>query len=239
MSTTLDYPLISCICITSNREEMLFKSIIAFAHQTYPSKELIVSYPYTEEPTKKLLDYLEENTSINIQRIERKESCSIGKARNHAVERANGYYICIWDDDDIHHQNRLTEQYNALDSYEKTFDASIIGQILLFQLFNQTAYLAFPSYWSCTLLCSKKLLLTHPFLDQNQFESKLILKHLSANSMASLIYQQPHLYTYVFHGRNLMKYTSFLYIVNQSSPVENEISVAIGNLVSQKLDIPY
>ena len=218
---------------------MLFKSILAFAHQTYPNKELIVSYPYTDELTKKLLIYLKENTSINILPLERNENCSIGKARNQAVESANGSYICIWDDDDIHHQNRLTEQYNALDPCEKTFEASIIGQILLFQLFNQTAYLTFPSYWSCTLLCSKKLMLTHPFLDQNQFESKPLLKHLSENSMASLIYQQPHLYTYVFHGRNLMKYTSFLYIVNESSSVVNEISVAIGNLVSHKLDIQY
>jgi len=239
MNSKDDLPIISCICITANRTEMLFKSILAFGQQNYPRKELVVSYPNTDQPTKILLEYLGENTNINLLKVERVENCTLGEARNQAIEHANGVYICIWDDDDLHHEHRLTEQFNSLNVDGKTMDASLIAQILLFQVFNQTAYMAFPSYWSCTLLCLKELVRLYPFLNQNQFESKPLLTHLTRNGLASLIYASPHLYTHVFHGRNLMKYTSFLYIINKSTLVRNDTSEAIRDLVSQKVAILY
>jgi len=236
MNIDIDCPLISCICVTSNRTEMLLKSIISFSQQTYPNKELVISYPENDEPTKKLLDYIANNTDLPILRVDRDEKCSIGKARNLAIEYSNGKYICIWDDDDIHFENRLTEQYDALNFQGQSYRASTIAQILLFQCFNQTAYLSFASLWSCTLLCLKVDLLNYPCLDQNQFECKPVLTYLSSGSLLSLLYNHPFLYTYVFHGKNLMKYTSFLYIINESSTLEQRISLAIRDRVALRID---
>ena len=115
---------------------MLFKSVFAFAHQTYPNKELVVSYPSNDEYTQRLLFYFIENKSINIIPLERTENCSVGTARNQAVEVAKGDYICIWDDDDIHEEKRLSTQFNALEPDGKIFEASVIVQILLYQVFN-------------------------------------------------------------------------------------------------------
>jgi len=229
MNINTDYPLVSCICVTRNRTEMLLKSILSFAHQTYPNKEMVISYPENDELTKKLLDYIEHNTNLPIIQVVRDEISSIGNARNSAIERAKGKFICIWDDDDINFETRLTEQFNILNFEGRSYNASIIAQILLFQSFNQTAYLSFPSLWSCTLLCLKEDLINYPCLDENQFECKPVLNYLSSGNFLSLLYNQPFLYTYVYHGKNLMKYTSFLYIINESSTVEQQVSSAIND----------
>lgn len=231
-------PLISCICITENRPEMLFKSILSFAQQTYENKELVISYPKTDEKTRLLVNYFLENKGISLISLERKENESIGKARNKAIANSNGEYICIWDDDDIFHEVRIAEQYNALLTNNDQFQASVISQIFLYHIFNLTAYVSFPSYWACTLLCKREYILNNLCSDTDQFECKPILNYLNSTNQLISINSSPFLYTYVFHGGNLMQYSSFLYLVNQSFPISIEITTNIREYLEFKAEIP-
>lgn len=48
-----------------------------------------------------------------------------GYARNRAIERSSGVYLCFLDSDDVMHHDRVMEQYNAC----KAFPNSIIGSL--------------------------------------------------------------------------------------------------------------
>jgi hypothetical protein len=231
-------PLISCICITDSRIEMLLKSIISFEQQTYPNKELVISYPYTDQQTKQLVQYLLENTTLPIISVERNKADSIGMARNNAVSRANGEYICMWDDDDLYANTRLTMHFESLVIDHHQFQASVLCQILLYHRFDQRAYLSFPSYWACTLFCKKAILQEHPCEDTDQFEYSTVIRFLNSNQLLCSI-GDPTLYVAVFHGKNLIKYSTFLYLVNQSETISKEISEEIKNHTDLKIKLPF
>ena len=219
-----ELPLISCICITAHRPEMLYRAIVSFDQQDYPNKELVISYPEADQITKDLVGRFIDETDIAIIEIERNNSHSIGRARNNAIENCNGDYVCIWDDDDLYFPSRITEQYNSIVRYNHAYEGAVLLHILLYHRFNQSAYVSYPSYWSCTLLCNKKHLITHPCADSDQFECMPVINYLAASNLLLAIDSQPHLYTFMFHGLNLMNYINFLYIINDSHFTSEEVS---------------
>lgn len=234
MDNTIHLPLISCICITDNRPEMLLRAILSFDQQNYTNKELIISYPNKDQVTKNLLD-LVIPAIINVIRIERVDQLSIGMARNEAIEKSNGEYVCMWDDDDIYHFARITEQYNAIRQNEENSMACILTRILLYHANIYTAYLSFPSYWGSTLLCKKEIYLQYPCLNRNQFEYADILYNLELKNCLQYITANPSLYTSVFHGDNTMKYTTFFYLINRSEPVNEEVSLSIKSQLANSI----
>jgi hypothetical protein len=76
------YPLISCICITDSRPELLLKAIRSFDGQNYPNRELIVSVPKEDTVSKNLIQNIIELSSMNISMTERTKETTIGEARN-------------------------------------------------------------------------------------------------------------------------------------------------------------
>ncbi|WP_353905581.1 glycosyltransferase [Pedobacter sp.] len=231
------FPLISCICVTDNRVEMLYKCIISFEQQNYPNKELVISYPQTDYKTQQFVQHLLDYRSVPIIGVKRDKNESIGMARNNAIAIATGVYVCMWDDDDLYEESRLIVQYTTLNSDGRLFQANVLSQILLYHQFNQTAYLSFPSYWACTLLCRKDHLVQYPCLDADQFEYAGILNFLNNNQLLCSI-PAPSLYISVFHGRNLIRYSTFLFLVNQSETIPTEISDSIKHHLEWQVQLP-
>lgn len=232
------FPQISCICITDNRIDMLLKSIISFEQQDYPNKQLLISYPDTDHLTSQLIQYLLENTLVPLMYVERPKSESIGQARNHAIARATGDYICMWDDDDLYSTTRLSIQYYALHAGKFNAQASVMSHVLFYHPFNQSAYLSFPSYWACSLLCKKDVFTGHKCIDTDQFEYKSILNFLLSEQLLCII-DDPSIYVFVFHGKNLIRYSTFLYLLNQSETVPKEISENIKIHLDMKIELPF
>ena len=235
MAPETQVPLISCICITKDRADMLFKSILSFSQQSYMNKELVISYSTNDLQSRSLINHCKKNGGISIITIERNDSQTIGEARNDAIQIAKGTYICLWDDDDIYDPSRIAEQYNALLTNPKQFHGSVISQILLYHQFNQTAYLSFQSWWSCTLLCRKDLIQSIYCINDNQFECVPIINYLKSNNHLIAINAKPTLYTFVYHGTNLMPYSSFLYLINQSYTIQQEISQSIKKYLAYNI----
>lgn len=62
-------PLISCICITSNRSTLLQRALACFERQDYPMKELVISYPENDFLTKRVVEQIEELSTIKMAHL--------------------------------------------------------------------------------------------------------------------------------------------------------------------------
>jgi glycosyltransferase involved in cell wall biosynthesis len=82
--------------------------------------------------TELVLDNLKESPDLNIIRIKRPCEETLGNARNNAIYRCEGKYVCIWDDDDWHHEERLNIQLNAIISSKSNYLGSILSRIILY-----------------------------------------------------------------------------------------------------------
>lgn len=224
METNQSLPLISCICITKNRLAELQRAIILFQQQTYPTKELIICYPEEDTKTPEIINQILKTVDITIVQLKRSDSITIGEARNQAVKNSSGHYICLWDDDDLYYPTRLADQFNSLQTNIGNFDASILPHIIFYEATAHLGFLSYPSYWACTLLCKKNHLLAYPYEDKNDLEYVPIMEFLKSQNLFSPVQLNPFLYIYIYHGTNIIPYTTFLFFINQSDTLSNDDS---------------
>lgn len=236
MKIKSDYPLISCICITHNRPELLLHSIISFEHQNYPNKELVVSYPNTDETSRNMIEKVIRLSQLNVIQVEREKEESLGRARNLAVRNANGDYICTWDDDDWHHPERLTYQMNAILS-DQQYKASMIRRVILYNKVTSTAYLSASYNWSGTLLCEKELIKQHPHQATNRLEDTPLILFLESEKYLYHIEDIYELYIYVNHGSNLLDPIHFRYFTRNGPKFNPEITKDIENTIGASFEI--
>jgi len=237
MKIKLIHPLISCICITQDRPSLLLKAIVSFDTQNYPNRELVISYPKQDIETKKLIDSILELSDMRILRIEREENESLGTARNNAIEKCSGDYICLWDDDDWYHAKRLAHQYNTMLVNGQFRDASILTRVMLFDATTQKGYLSFPYLWGGSLLCKKEHMLRNPFADSDVAEDAPVIKYLESNKLLHYIADSAYLYLYVYHGKNALSYFHFCYYLKKSEQLDKESTDWIRNLLDVKVEI--
>ena len=96
-------PLVSCLCVTYNRPQLLKEAVYFFLAQDYDNKELIIVNDQKEifykccEPNVKVYNF---NTRFG----------SLGEKRNHAKKLASkkAKYIFWIDDDDVYYPNFLS-----------------------------------------------------------------------------------------------------------------------------------
>lgn len=223
-----DNPLISCICITNNRPLLLERAIANFYGQVYPNKELIISYPVGDDQTKLILDHvLKQELEMTIIAIERDVEEKLGSARNTAIRKCNGDYVCIWDDDDWYHPERLSIQYNSMKNIGSGCQASVLTNILLYDSTTQKAYLSFPYTWDGTLLCRKEILYQNQYSFLNKAEDSHIIKFLDSKKLLHYINDYPFLYIYIYHGQNTWDYTHYEYFLKKSTLLDQETTKII------------
>ncbi len=102
-----DHPLVSAVMPTcAGREKMVKYSIEQFKRQTWSEKELII----VNEGT----DWLTDGSEVNIKEVRvHPGRYACGGLRNFGDALA-GEYIITWDDDDIHHPDRIKKQIEAI-----------------------------------------------------------------------------------------------------------------------------
>ena len=98
----MNYPFISCKCITYGRVSTLEEALYSFLRQEYEGKkELIIVNDY---PLQKLKFDHPEVKIFNLD----KTFTTIGDKENFAIERCSGELIAVWDDDDVALSNHLS-----------------------------------------------------------------------------------------------------------------------------------
>ena len=232
-----DYPLISCICITCDRTELLQNAINYFQNQNYPNKELVISYPKKDKTTPALINQILNQNSINILKLERDDQETLGNSRNLAIAKCNGDYICTWDDDDWYHSNRLKFQYDSMRSTGKGHQACVLTRIILYDSTTNNAYLSNSYTWDCTLLCRKEIIFQNQYAHLDKAEDTHIIKFLDSRNILYHIEDFPFLYVYIYHGKNTWNYSHFEYFLERSELLDEEITLTIRkalNLLIQR-----
>lgn len=237
MIIRLRYPLISCVCITDSRPDFLLKSIIYFDSQKYPNKELVISYPEDDLATENLIKKVIDRSGLNIVIIERSKNITLGKARNEAVEKSNGNYICTWDDDDFYFENRLLDQYNNMISVRQKREACILTNVVLYDGIKHTAHLSDYYNWAGTLLCKKSLVLQHPYADTNTAEDGNLIKYLTSSKYLHTIPDQAHLYVYNYHGKNTLNKYYFNYFQRKGGLLKQESLDYFSSSINMKVSL--
>jgi glycosyltransferase involved in cell wall biosynthesis len=237
MKIKLMHPLVSCICFTDNRPDFLLKSIIAFDQQNYPNTELVISYPTDDDASKKVVKDVIAATDIRIVVVERNGNLSIGGARNEAFAKANGEYLCIWDDDDMYEFSRVADQYNLLHGQGRYFEASVLTRIMLHDCMFKMCYVSDFRFWPSSLLCKKSILLAHPCPDTNQNELEPLMLCLRNHKLLLKIPNNPLLDVNVFHGENTMHYFVYKRLNDKGILIEQEFATKIEKQLAEQISI--
>lgn len=207
-------PLITCVCVTKNRPNLLQRSIECYLRQTYPNKKLVVVSQGDEKNNNFTLKYLKEINRPDILFVEAPSMLTLGAMRNVSIELATGEIICQWDDDDVYHPERLITQYKALISDSRNV-ASLYSDFLKYFSNSQELYWcdwSKESEYSHRFLCGSIMFYKSLFHMWENFypergsqsgreeDLHVLEKLISKGSIAPVAagYQ----YIYVYHGIN-------------------------------------
>jgi hypothetical protein len=99
--SNIDYPFISCRCITYGRIQFLEEAVNSFLLQEYPGKkELIIVNDYPLQNIKY------DHPEIKIYNLDTIFN-TIGEKENFTIDKCSADIIALWDDDDIEMPNHL------------------------------------------------------------------------------------------------------------------------------------
>ena len=193
-------PLISCLCPTRNHPTIVKIAIECFKDQTYPNRELILvadeDSPYIED--------LIKLTNDNIKLFYAPKGLPIGAIRNISVSHAEGEYIAQWDDDNIHHRDRLTLQYNSIKKNSK--QACFLRRVLINDIIKGDKGISSVGRGTeSTIVALKKEL---PRYDDKAriAEDCHARRYFLQHSDKGVVIDEPQLYIYNIHNNNTCEY---------------------------------
>ena len=147
------FPLVSILMNCHNGEKYLSESIKSVLSQTYKNWELIFFDNLSTDNSKNVLIKFRDK---RIKYYKSRKFLRLYQARNEAIKKTKGKYICFLDTDDIWKKNKINTQVNFM---EKNNNYNIIYSN--FYTFNQE---------------KKKLFIQHNYKLPSGFITKKILK---------------------------------------------------------------
>jgi hypothetical protein len=188
-------PIVSCIMVTANRPAQARVSIECYLRQSWRNRRMVIVDTGTDDSLER---WLQENRdpSINYKRIV-KGDMTLGDIRNFAIQRARGDYICIWDDDDLHHPLRIEAQMTAIAGSRST--ACMLSRLIIWWPFRRRFVVSGGKFWEGTLIARRDTMASFASVDRG--EDSYAVRKLRNNER--LVYVAvPELYVYVKHLNN-------------------------------------
>jgi glycosyltransferase involved in cell wall biosynthesis len=199
-------PLVSCICVTKNNSSYLARAIDCFRSQTYPEKELIILVEDSDNHVKEILEPIAD-PRIKCFVIPSTPKLPLGSLRNLAISKAEGEFICQWDDDDWYHGKRVEVQLNTVLKNHKP--ACFLAFWLIYDKISSQAYMSGLGPWPGTILCRKSFLTDKfQYPDIPIHEDWEVMISLIKNNLAYPVIM-PSLYIYAYHGSNTFDHDHF------------------------------
>lgn len=152
-------PLVSCICITADRRDLVRGAIASYLSQDWDRKQLeLVVLDDGEDEVRDLCEWLPNATYIRLATKQR-----IGLKRNLACEAAAGEILIHWDDDDWSAASRISDQVARMIESGKA--VSGYNSLLFWDGTRGFRYQGAANYSLGTALC-----FTKAFWRQNPFQ---------------------------------------------------------------------
>jgi glycosyltransferase involved in cell wall biosynthesis len=222
------YPLISCLCVTRRKYQILERAIACFNHQSYAPRQLVVVYEEAEADlqTRDYIESLTSNPDIKVAAIPvNQPKLTLGELRNISVRVADGKYVCVWDDDDWYGSDRLEIQMKYLQDAGK--QASVLLRWIIYDATTRKSYLSLERTWEESLLCSKTLLEANPYPAMTQGEDTPVIAKLMTGGYMALIQDEPEIYVYHYHGENTWSELHFRGLIHSSIELPDKINQEI------------
>jgi glycosyltransferase involved in cell wall biosynthesis len=203
--------VVSCLMVTlavPERLHYLRRSVGDYCRQTHCKKELVIVLDFGEPGTK--TDIAEHIASLrrnDIRIVDPDRKLSLGALRNISRENARGDIHCQWDDDDLHHPERVERQLD----YLLQADCAAVYLQETMQFFSRTRALYCTNWRNnpvrgnpCTLMCRRSAAIRYPETgaESQVGEDVAVLRQLLERDACRFLGGVPHLYVYVSHGRN-------------------------------------
>ena len=200
---------VSCLMVTRpDRVVMMAGAVQAWIRQTHTDRELIVVIDQgPAEARAAAAARIEGFGCGEITVVTPPAPLSLGALRNLAVARASGDVVCVWDDDDLHHPQRIARQLDAMT--KAGCAATVLQEAMLYRPAAKTLrwmnWAATPAGGlPGTLMCRRADMPRYP---ETGPESALgedldLLLRLRAEAPVYLQTGEPHLYVYVTHAAN-------------------------------------
>jgi hypothetical protein len=185
--------LVSCLMVTRCRGGMVRQAIECFLRQTYPDRELVL---LTEQLAPDLATLIAPHASIRAVEVGHR-GLTLGALRNLAVRAARGQLVAQWDDDDLHHPERLSAQVNAL--RQARADACLLNRWKIWWPGEHKLATSVARPWEGSILAVKSALPDYP--DLRRGEDTPVIEKLLRQARVVLL-DAPHLYVYRVHGEN-------------------------------------
>jgi len=114
-----DEPLVSCLCVTENRQAFMPWLLWGYDRQAWKRRELVI-VDSSDPPV-----VVPKRSDVRVLHVP--PGTSLGKKRNLALDAARGGVVAWFDDDDWQHPQRLTLLVPLLREYAARIGASFIG----------------------------------------------------------------------------------------------------------------
>ena len=187
-------PLISCLMVTRGRLFPARFAIECFRQQTWPNRELVVVCAAADS---ELPEYLATLADPGIRYLTA-PPVVLGELRNVSVDAARGELLCLWDDDDLYHPERLEFQYRQLVASDAA--AHFISRLLMWWPEQRRLAISSRRMWEGSMLCRRPALGNYPSLVRR--EDTQVVRDLRAGGHRLTHTDQPFAYCYVVHGAN-------------------------------------
>ena len=204
--------LVSCLMVTrptADRLPFVKRSIGAYTRQSHPSKELlIVLDPAQAETSTAITQHISSLERSDIRLIDVAErDQTLGALRNRSVREAQGDVLCQWDDDDLHHPERIERQLTAMRGAER--GACYLQEVMQYLERDRTIYW---TNWLMTqgqahpgtMMCERTMGPGYPETGPTARlgEDTLVLADFLDEDQVFALTGEPHLFVYVTHGAN-------------------------------------
>ncbi len=100
--------------LTRDRPALADRAIRCFAAQTHPARELVIVSQGDADYRARLRTSLSEHGVRDAVLVTADPELRLGELRNLSLDAASGELVCVWDDDDLSHPDRLSAQVAAL-----------------------------------------------------------------------------------------------------------------------------
>jgi glycosyltransferase involved in cell wall biosynthesis len=205
------FPLVSCLMVTLPVPERLGfarASIDAFCRQTFARRELVlVVNGGSPDVRRTLLAHVDSLGRGDIRVVVPPGEHKIGALRNVSLDHAAGDITCQWDDDDLHHPERLERQVEAL--MQGGHDAVLLQSVM--QYFPRSGTLYWTNWQATpagghpgTLMARSTAPVRYAATGEqaSHGEDLRVALALKARGLLGTIDDLPHLFVYVSHGAN-------------------------------------
>ena len=195
-------PVISCIMASRGHPFPTMLAIECFRRQSYARSELVIA---TAAGDGILAARIAALADPSIRLIEAEAGANVGVLRNSAIAQSAGDLLCVWDDDDLSHPERLTIQYRAMRAAEAS--GCFLARVMLWWPARRMLAVSCPRTWENTMLVERSRFPRYPG-DKPRGEDTVVAQALR-NTHRLVLYDVPEAYCYVAHGENLWHHEHF------------------------------